>query len=548
MDQYEFVDKYYKAINKLHNYYQFKAKDEGLAIEATLIAVIKMQKNQEISRDSLSSFLKDADFNQDATEIISRVLADHWSFVLSFANMYENEVLEVLADECLETQTPIAVYQLASELLNIEKNDNILEVFCGYGSFPVCIKKLAFNEYTGIDPEYNSKDTSLLRTALLNGKYNFIVANPIDYNYPEHYDKIISNYPFDLSGLQYNKIREDIQKNFNFETSVVSKCSYDWIRVAEAVYNLKDTGRAIVIINNVSTYNKPDYYMRKYFLENGFIESVINLPASLYKEKNIHATMLVLSHNNTSIRLVNAQNNALKGLNAYKEIIEMLRKPNNNTYDITPKEMYDHDYNLLAAHYLDQPKVENGVPLETVIKSIKRGSQLNVRALVTPDNAVNTYSISLSNISNGLIEFGKDQERITVPDDYLKNHLINKNQMVISKMAAPTFKTAIFNNEEYQPVMASGNLFVIEFDETKVNPYYVQAYFDSEAGETAIQYAAGGSTSKSISMDAIKKVIIPLLPLEAQNTIANEYQEELTKYAFLKNEIKKVINRKRNLL
>jgi type I restriction enzyme M protein len=147
-----------------------------------------------------------------------------------------------------------------------------------------------------------------------------------------------------------------------------------------------------------------------------------------------------------------------------------------------------------------------------------------------------------------LIEFGKDQECITVPDDYLKNHIISKNHMVISKMAAPTFKTAIYNNEKDKPVMASGNLFVIEFDENKVNPYYVQAYFDSEAGEAAIQYAAVGSTSNSISMDAIKNVIIPLTSLEKQNQIAKEYQKALSEYAVLKNEIQKVNDRKRNLL
>ncbi len=548
MDQYERVDQYYKARFMLFDHFHSKVKDEVLAIEATLIVVLKMQKNQEISRDSLLTFLNDADFNQDATEVISSTLTDHWSFVLSFVDKFNNEPLEDLFDECFEIKPRAGFYQLVSELLHIEKNDHILEFFCGYASFPVCInrKKISFNEYTGIEPEYNSKDISILKTSSLNGSYNFIVDNPIDYHYSEKYDKIISNYPLDLSGQPSNKIREDIQNKFHLESSVVSKCSYDWVRVAEAVYYLKDTGRAVVIVNNVSAYNKPDYYMRKFFLENGYIEKVINLPASLYTEKNISATLLILSHNNnTSVRLVNAQNSDLKD---YKEIIEMLHNSNDYSYDITPQKMYDHDYNLLASHYLEQPEIENGVPLETLIKSIKRGSQLNVRSLVTPDNAVNTYTISLSNISNGLIEFVKDQECITVPDDYLKNHIISKNHMVISKMAAPTFKTAIYNNENDKPVMASGNLFVIEFDENKVNPYYVQAYFDSEAGEAAIQYAAGGTTSKSISMDAIKKVIIPLTSLEKQNQIADEYQKALSEYTVLKNEIQMVIDRKRNLL
>lgn len=115
-------------------------------------------------------------------------------------------------------------------------------------------------------------------------------------------------------------------------------------------------------------------------------------------------------------------------------------------------------------------------------------------------------------------------------------------------MASPTFRSAVVNTANDQSVIATGNLYIIELDESKVNPYFIQAFFDSELGEEMLNYASGGSTVKTISAEAVKSIMIPLPPLEEQNAIAVKYQAALDEYGILQRKMQRLLERKRTLL
>ena len=89
---------------------------------------------------------------------------------------------------------------------------------------------------------------------------------------------------------------------------------------------------------------------------------------------------------------------------------------------------------------------------------------------------------------------------------------------------------------------------IIQLDESKVNPYFIQAFFDSELGEEMLNYASGGSTVKNISAEAVKSIMIPLPPLEEQNAIAVKYQAALDEYGILQRKMQRLLERKRTLL
>lgn len=63
-------------------------------------------------------------------------------------------------------------------------------------------------------------------------------------------------------------------------------------------------------------------------------------------------------------------------------------------------------------------------------------------------------------------------------------------------------------------LLATGNLFVIQLDETKVNPFYVQAFFTSEAGVSLFRSICTGTGLPTISLDKLRKLVIPLPSLE----------------------------------
>lgn len=154
----------------------------------------------------------------------------------------------------------------------------------------------------------------------------------------------------------------------------------------------------------------------------------------------------------------------------------------------------------------------------------------------TYDKIFSNYPFTLR--GSELSELPKALEKFVAPN----------NSLVLSKMASPTFRSAVVNTANDQAIVATGNLYIIELDESKVNPYFVQAFFDSELGEETLNYASGGSAVKTISAEAIKSILIPLPPLEEQNAIAVKYQAALDEYEILQRKMQRLLERKRTLL
>lgn len=378
------------------------------------------------------------------------------------------------------------------------------------------------------------------------------------YNYTSKYDKIFSNYPFAIKGNDLDECRRSIKEHFNLNDLTVSRCSSDWVFNASIIRSLETTGKAVVIMTNGATFNIPDIGMRQFFIENGFIETVINLPSKLFSDSPIPVTMLILSYNNSSVRLINAEGifskadrktNTLTKENI-RTILSYISDGGENAIVLSPEEMRDHDYNLMAAHYLEKPLVENGVLFSDVIKSITRGAQTKPEVLESHKSIIptNYRYIALSNIANGLIDIEEGRQYITDIPKSLEKFVIPNNSIVLSKMASPTFRSAVVNTSNEQSIVATGNLFIIEVDEKLANPYYIQAFFDSELGEATLNHASGGMTVKTLSADAIKNIKLPLPPLDKQNEIAVKYQAALDECVILQRKLNRVLIKKRMLL
>ena len=156
--------------------------------------------------------------------------------------------------------------------------------------------------------------------------------------------------------------------------------------------------------------------------------------------------------------------------------------------------------------------------------------------------------ISLANITNSSIDIEEGQQYITELPKTLEKFVIPDNSIVLSKMVSPTFRSAVVNYDSRHSIVATGNLYIIEIDETTADPYFIQAFFDGLADEAALNHVSGGSAVKTISVEAVKSIMIPLPPLEHQKIIAQKYQAALDEYTVLKRKMEKVLERKRTLL
>ena len=542
--------------------YRGKIAYSGSAVIATAFVLTKKQENPSVNVTTIEDFLKDSQVESGIADIIYRNLNGLWDDVVSLIDKYDtNTLIELIMNYngFFNMSTPLSIINLTSEILDINENDNILEICSGTATFPVnALQNKKIKSYTGIDINYNSNDVAILRASLLGNNYRFILDNALTYNYTSKYDKIFSNYPFAIKGNDLDECRRSIKEHFNLNDLTVSRCSSDWVFNASIIRSLETTGKAVVIMTNGAAFNIPDIGMRQFFIENGFIETVINLPSKLFADSPIPVTMVILSYNNSSVRLINAEGvfskadrktNTLTEENI-KTILSYITDGDENAITLSPEEMRDHDYNLMASHYLEKPLVENGVLFSDVIKSITRGAQTKPEVLESHKSIIptNYRYIALSNIANGLIDIEEGRQYITDIPKSLEKFVVPNNSIVLSKMASPTFRSAVVNTSNEQSIVATGNLFIIEVDESIANPYYIQAFFDSELGEATLNHASGGMTVKTLSADAIKNIKLPLPPLDKQNEIAVKYQAALDECVILQRKLNRVLIKKRALL
>jgi len=551
------LERIHEISYELSDAYRSKIAFSGYAVIATAYTLSVLQEDQSASSASLNAFLETANLSTSVSDVLSRTLNGLWDIVVSFIDKFETEELKevVLYENAFfNMSTPTSIIALASKILNIEKNDSVLEICSGTATFPVyALFNQMFDTYTGIEINYNVNDIAILKASLLGDNYTFILNN-----YTKTYDKIFSNYPFALRGSELDACRHELQEYFHLDSTQISRCSSDWLFNATIVRLLKENGKAVAIMTNGAAFNKPDVYMRQFLVENGYIEAVVNLPAKLFIESSISITMIVISHNNNKIKLINAQDMYSKEgrrINMLSDddieaITNCISNGGENTIELTPTELSEHDYTLVAAHYLEKPIVENGIPFESVIKSITRGSQVKANLLESYKSVLPTKFryISLSNIINGSIDIEDGKQYISELPKALEKFVAPNNSLVLSKMASPTFRSAVVNTANDQVIVATGNLYIIELDESKVNPYFVQAFFDSELGEETLNYASGGSAVKTISAEAVKSILIPLPSLEEQNAIAIKYQAALDEYEILQRKMQRLLERKRTLL
>ena len=177
---------------------------------------------------------------------------------------------------------------------------------------------------------------------------------------------------------------------------------------------------------------------------------------------------------------------------------------------------------------------------------IGRGAPLTAKdldQLVTQEDTGIQY-LMLSDIQNGMISEHLTQLKTLEPK--YEKYLAGDRTLLISKNGAP-FKVAIAEVAEGEKIVANGNLFLIELDETKVNPYYLKAYFDSDEGSLALKKIAVGASIPIISAEALGKLVIPIPPMGVQYRIAERYCAKNAEIRELERKLEKAQDELRNV-
>ena len=484
-----------------------------------------------------------------------------WECLLQMLKKYSTEefalaVLKHLPDlePKLEVSTPSSIIKLSNKLLDVKAGENVADVCCGSGSY---IVSAAMEEpeaiYQGYELNVVNKTAAMIRAELLNSHIDislcdvFSVANV---KKMPKYDKIFANYPFGLKLRHLGAGMEYLKKLVEQYPGISKATSSDWIFNSLIFDMLKDNGKAVAIMTNGSTWNSIDIPMRKYFVENGLVECVIALPERMFSSTMIPTTLIVMSHGNQGVRMIDATKHFQQGRrqNEFSDkdidlIIDALTVDHEYSKDISIEELRKNEYNLNLSRYAaGDLRFENGVPFESVIKRISRGAPCTAKQLdeMVSDCVTNMQYLMLANIRDGVID--DKLPYLSYIDQKYEKYCLKNNSLILSKNGLP-YKVAVASVQKNQKILANGNLYIIELDEKKANPYYIKAFFDSEQGYTVLKSITVGAVLPNIGVDKLKKVEIPLPPIEEQNRIAEKYRATMDEIAVIKLRLEKAVNK-----
>ena len=382
----------------------------------------------------------------------------------------------------------------------------------------------------------------------------------------EKLDKILlaPSLTFEYSKNDEEKYRNMIQNDFNFQNEILEKTSLEWLFNLLTINHLKDDGRALSVVKINTLSNPKNKNIRKYFIENGYIESIILLPENLLKDSSVSLALIVFSKGNKKIRFVDASNfytkerrkkgdrlNPTKKIleeNNIRDILKFLNSDDNSEISISKgiEAFSENDYNLDVIENIEViPEFENSKKIKElidkkIIKDIIRGSQISLDELKDLRSYEETPYIylTLSNINDGFIEYENIEDYLKkIPEKQVK-FCIKNNAFLISKIGNPPYKFVVAQIPENRKIIASGNFAIIEVNEKKLNPWYLAAFFMTDIGVKVLKKAYIGVNFSSLSIKKLEEIAIPVPSIEEQNRIAQRYIDAITEIKNLKKDLK----------
>lgn len=484
---------------------------------------------------------------------VKESIGDSWSVAIDLGVSYTTEALAAtllwmpISNGKFggEMETPECVAKLAAEILDI-KNEKVADFCCGTGNFlRQAIEKNANAQYYGVEINTHCKEIAAIRLQLISDNALIEQRTVFEMEADKKFDKIFCDYPWNMKS--YNISKEKMQEYEAIIPEIRKLTNADWLFILNTLQHLEQNGKAVVVTTNATTWNVGlSKTIREKFVKEGWIEAVISLPANLYQSISIPTTMLVLSKGNKKVRMVDASTMATVGRrqnmltdDTIVAIVNSLKEDANNAKSVTFDEIAAQEYAINPSRFLEvELEVENGVPFEDLIVNVTRGAQVKANELdeMVSEEATEYQYLMLANIQDGIIS--DELPYLKSMDKKMEKYCIKNNSLVISKNGAPV-KIAVASVEDGKKILANGNLYVIELDETKVNPYFVKAYLESENGTIALSRVTVGAIMPNIPVDGLKKIMIPCPTLAEQEKIAEKYLAKMDEVKVLKYKLAK---------
>ena len=293
----------------------------------------------------------------------------------------------------------------------------------------------------------------------------------------------------------------------------------DGIAVENMLHHLNENGTLDIIVPAKITFAGMGYEkLRSYITKNFNVENIYILPEGTFRPTTAVKTYLF------SISTERKAKIEIGTFELGKKDIEIKDKK-----FISTKEFLSHEdwrIELLLAEDDENIQLFKNSNLQKVklkdIAEVFRG-----KSILKKDTSLGNISVlNISNIDNGEIDY-RDMDTIHEEERKVKRYELITGDVVLS-CRGTAIKSAVFKTQD-KIVIASANLIVIRPKE-KIKGEFIKIFFESPVGLAIIKSFQRGTTIMNINYSDIMEMEIPLLTINKQQEMINQYNEELKVY------------------
>jgi type I restriction enzyme M protein len=301
-----------------------------------------------------------------------------------------------------------------------------------------------------------------------------------------------------------------------------------WLYLASIIKCLSEDGKAAFIIP-CALLEEPRYYReREFFVSQGCIDAVILLPKRVFSSGSGDYGLLMLSapqpDKKKNIIFYDARRLGKDRELPHEEMEQIANELRNEKNAVSFEEVMQDNCVL----YRENITYDDFI-FEDIAKDITRGALFSTKELEFNAQASesNYQVLRLQDIQEGIIE--KPLQPLAYIEDRHERYMLDSEiRLLICKNSVDSrFKTAIYNPEEWQEhkkILVTSNIYIIKLSQ-KVNPYYIQAYLESDEGQKQIADLIGKERFSSLGVSDLKLISVPYCEKQQQDQIAEEFKK-----------------------
>lgn len=275
-----------------------------------------------------------------------------------------------------------------------------------------------------------------------------------------------------------------------------------WNECLSKIFLLDETSKLYCLIPNDLLLDKCFSNVRKYLIEKRLVERIYRLP---------NANLVVFSHCNKNITFVKAFNKTFE-----------LIADGDVKKEVSLKDVCSTDYSLSPDRYL--PQEDETIEIGEVFEIIRGTSCSSSELKEMLSNETTPYKyLTYSGIHNGFID--NELPSLRKIEKKYEKYCAKEGDLIISKIASPLKVSIVTNLSKEEKILVGGNLYILR--SAIINPYFLKAFLDSQKGLHQIEMHTSGESVQNLSIQALKKVKFPVIPLKNQENFSVLYQKKL---------------------